>query len=159
VKGDRDIVTVWRIVDPRYADRAYSGDGAEKFGGRFNGRGRKLVYASGSLSLALLELLVQAGRRERLAGHRCIPAGLPRDHIEVVTASDLPAGWDGRPYGRASQDFGDAWIASGRSLALQVPSVVNPFESNVLVNPLHPDFGELRIGRAVPLPLDPRLRG
>ncbi|RML42433.1 hypothetical protein APX70_04607, partial [Pseudomonas syringae pv. maculicola] len=36
--------------------------------------------------------------------------------------------------------FGDAWLASGQSLALAVPSVIIPRESNYLLNVRHPEF-------------------
>ncbi|WP_155497227.1 RES family NAD+ phosphorylase, partial [Pseudomonas syringae group genomosp. 3] len=40
----------------------------------------------------------------------------------------------------ASASFGDAWLASGQSLALAVPSVIIPRESNYLLNVRHPEF-------------------
>ena len=51
-------VTVWRICAPKYADTAYSGEGARIHGGRWNSKGRSVVYASESISLAVLEQLV-----------------------------------------------------------------------------------------------------
>jgi RES domain-containing protein len=40
---------------------------------------------------------------------------------------------------------------------MEVPSVVNPTESNFLINPHHPDFGKIKLKSAVPLDWDPRL--
>ena len=51
--------TVWRLVTARFADTAFSGDGARLYGGRWNRKGVPLVYAAGSQSLAMLEMLVQ----------------------------------------------------------------------------------------------------
>jgi hypothetical protein len=48
----------WRIVKERHATTAFSGDGAAQAGGRWNSRGIRVVYASGSLALAALETLV-----------------------------------------------------------------------------------------------------
>ncbi|NBB87146.1 MAG: RES domain-containing protein, partial [Bacteroidetes bacterium] len=67
-------------------------------------------------------------------------------------------GWDDRPYGRASQAWGDTWIREQTSLALKVPSVVEPLESNYLINPGHPEVNRLDVGTPTPLSLDPRLR-
>ncbi|RME73410.1 MAG: RES domain-containing protein, partial [Verrucomicrobia bacterium] len=50
--------TVWRLVRERYADAAFSGEGAAKFGGRWNSRGIGLVYTSETRALAALETLV-----------------------------------------------------------------------------------------------------
>ncbi len=150
-------ITVWRIVDPRYAADAFSGAGAEQTGGRFNSPGRRIVYAAGSISLALLEMLVQANKRSRLSGHLCIPAAFDEGFIETAEKEDLPVDWDFRPYGYVSQVYGDDWIQGLRSLVLRVPSIVVPQEYNYLINPLHPDFGAVKIGAAFEAPFDPRL--
>ena len=91
-------MTIWRITDTRYLDDAFNGVGAEKYGGRFNSVGRKLLYCSGSISLALLEMPVQADKRSRLSGHSCIPVTLDDSLIEAVDRASLPSGWDARPY-------------------------------------------------------------
>ena len=47
----------WRIVQAHVADRAFSGEGARRYGGRWNSKGHAVVYTSGSISLAILEIL------------------------------------------------------------------------------------------------------
>lgn len=49
---------VWRICKKRHVDSALSGIGAEITGGRWNEKGHRAVYTSGSIALATLELLV-----------------------------------------------------------------------------------------------------
>jgi hypothetical protein len=44
---------LWRISKRKYADTAFSGEGARRVGGRWNSRGQGMVYTSGTLSLAL----------------------------------------------------------------------------------------------------------
>jgi RES domain-containing protein len=151
------LITVWRIVDPLYAGNAFSGIGAEAYGGRFNSKGRKVVYASGSLSLAMLEMLVQANKRSRLAGHLCISAAFDDSAVEILSRDHLPEGWDARPYTNVSQRIGDEWWDEKRSLVLRVPSVIVPQEHNYLIDPTHPNFGEVAIGEAFPIPFDSRL--
>jgi len=75
----------------------------------------------------------------------------------IAELPDLPSRWDSRPYTRDSQQHGDRWLDSAVSLAVRVPSVVVPLESNILINPLHRDAGLLEVGAPVPFPLDPRL--
>ncbi|MBI2497892.1 MAG: RES domain-containing protein, partial [Opitutae bacterium] len=41
--------------------------------------------------------------------------------------------------------------------ALRVPSVVVPGEFNYLLNPAHPDFKRVKIGKPEPFSFDPRL--
>ena len=55
------------------------------------------------------------------------------------TPDSLPVGWDADPSGRASIQFGSAWIRSMASALLRIPSVILPGKYNVLINPLHPD--------------------
>lgn len=151
------MVEIWRITAPEYVDSAYSGEGARLWGGRFNSPGRRVVYASGSLALATLEVLAGANDRRRLRGYLAVRATFDEQHLEITSASALPAGWDARPYTAASQSVGDAWLAEGRSLALRVPSVVVPSEWNVLLNPDHPAFDGVAVAPPTVAPFDARL--
>jgi hypothetical protein len=49
---------IWRLCRAPYAAEAFSGEGARRFGGRWNSRGVPMVYASTSLALAAIELFV-----------------------------------------------------------------------------------------------------
>lgn len=150
-------IRVWRITSREYAGRAFSGEGAEKYGGRFNSVGTPVVYTSGSLALATLEMLTKINSRSRLARRVCIPAVFETEQVVAYEAGDLPENWDARPYEAATQKRGDRWAASDESLVLRVPSVVVPREYNYLINPEHPDVGELEIGEPEPLEPDPRI--
>ncbi|CDG82191.1 RES family NAD+ phosphorylase [Janthinobacterium agaricidamnosum] len=50
-----------------------------------------------------------------------------------------PVGWDANPAGMTSVQAGEAWLKGKASALLVVPSVIVPEESNILINPLHPD--------------------
>ena len=154
-----DTVAAWRIVRSRHAASAFLGIGAQLMGGRFNSVGTPVVYAADSYALALLEVRVHVssfrGMRDRVA----LRVEIDDNLIERVTADDLPDDWQARPAARASQRWGDAWIASGRSAVLAVPSVVAPDHVNYLINPHHPAIARLRIGEARPIEIDPRLDG
>src|SRR5271156_2046783 len=52
------LVQFWRICRRRYAAEAVSGEGARRYGGRWNSRGVRVVYASTSLALAAVETFV-----------------------------------------------------------------------------------------------------
>ncbi|GAA0741043.1 RES family NAD+ phosphorylase [Ideonella azotifigens] len=52
--------------------------------------------------------------------------------------SALLANW--RDDQSISQRIGMAWLQSGASLALWVPSFVAPLEMNLLLNPAHPQY-------------------
>jgi RES domain-containing protein len=55
------------------------------------------------------------------------------------TPTSLPVGWDAEPAGRASIGFGTAWLRSGGSAVLVIPSAIVSEEYCVLVNPAHAD--------------------
>jgi RES domain-containing protein len=139
------MLTVWRLVTARYADTAFSGDGARLYGGRWNRPGVPMVYTSGTQSLAMLEMLVQDDplRARYMVIAASIPAGIA---IERLVQEDLPAGWREIAVRGQLQDLGTAWARSLSSAVLAVPSVVIPAESNYLLNPLHPAFSQIEIG-------------
>lgn len=48
---------------------------------------------------------------------------------------------------KALTAFGTEWARERGSAVLAVPSAVIPAETNYLLNPLHPDFRRIKIGR------------
>lgn len=148
---------VWRLVRVRHAIAAFSGEGAARFGGRWNSRGIRMVYASGSLSLAALETLVHLNPLMPLR-YVAIPVDFDVDQLEVLPEAALPKDWAARPPGFATQRLGDAWISRFSAVVWAVPSVIVPGERNYLLNPRHPEFSRLRIGTPESFAFDPRLR-
>jgi len=136
---------------------AFSGEGARLFGGRFNSEGLAAVYTSGSLSLSLLELLVQIEDRDYLTECVQIYADIPDHLIYEPDVKDFPKDWNTIPYGQAPQKFGDTWIKKGTFAAMKVPSVVVPVEFNFVINPDHRSFSDVKISKTKPVTLDPRL--
>jgi RES domain-containing protein len=150
-------IQAWRMTHPRYTDSALTGQGAMQYGGRFNSPGRALVYTSGSISLCMLEMLVQGNRAERLSPYICIGLQFDASLVEWRPAESLPAGWDELPYTSASQETGDEWLMLQRSAVLAVPSVVVHQEWNFLLNPDHPHFRIIERTGTVFTPFDRRL--
>ncbi len=154
----RPPLTVWRIVRRRRAASAFDGEGARLLGGRWNLPGTRLVYTSKSLALAALELLVHVAPDEAPDDLVAVSAELPAGaEVTARAATGLPAGWRDYPARESTQRLGTAWAEKNETLALAVPSAVVPSEWNVLINPLHPDFARLVLGRPQPFLLDPRL--
>jgi RES domain-containing protein len=152
------VPTIWRIVKPRYAARAFDGEGARLYGGRWNSPGVAMVYAAGSQSLAALELLVHMDRASLLSAYSLIPCEADADLLaRTIDRSTLPPDWRVSPPPQALAAIGDAWIRDCTSVALAVPSAVVPDEPIHLLNPAHPAFDGLRIGTAHAFELDARL--
>ncbi|MBX9735511.1 MAG: RES family NAD+ phosphorylase, partial [Phycisphaerales bacterium] len=117
------------------------------------------VYLSESLSLALLELLVHLDDESLLESYVAFEVHVPASLINRPATKDLPRHWSRSPIDRASQIYGDRFLTTGSpEVALALPSVVVRSEINYLVNPLHPQFAKLRIGKPQPIRIDRRLR-
>jgi RES domain-containing protein len=150
------MLTVWRLVTARYADSAFSGEGARRYGGRWNRKGVSIVYTAGSQSLAMLEMLVQdAPLRARYV---MIPAEIPVGlEIARLSLEGLPPDWRNPSGLEALRAIGTDWAAQRSTAVLAVPSAVLPAETNYLLNPRHPRFAEIVIGEPQELVTDLRL--
>jgi RES domain-containing protein len=149
-------VTAWRIVRTRYARTAFTGTGASSFGGRWNSPGVAVVYTAQSLSLAALEMLVHLDPEQLLESYRAIAVTFDEELARTLTREQLPRNWrSGRPPPRL-QSIGNEWVKNNTSTVLRVPSVIIPEESNFLLNPAHPDFHRLTIGKPRRFQFDPR---
>ena len=142
----------------RYARRAFDGEGARLYGGRWNHPGVAVVYCSATLSLAALEYLVHLEpdlAPQNLAAVAAeLPPGLAAESLEV---EGLPPDWRSYPAPERLKDLGTAWVRSRRTAVLFVPSSVIPEDGNVLLNPAHPDFPKIRQRKAQPFSFDPRM--
>lgn len=150
-------ITAWRITKRKFVDKAFTGEGAELVGGRWNSPGTRMVYLSSTISLAILEILVHLQKDQILSSYCVIPAQFDYDLIEQIELNDLPTDWAVYPASMHTQQMGNEWIKSMISPVLCVPSVIIPIEENYLINPRHPDFSLIKIGDPVQLPLDDRL--
>lgn len=149
--------SLWRVTKRAHAATAFDGKAAARLGGRWNSPGHPAVYASAAKSLALLEILVHLDVGTSLPRLVAFTFDVDDRLIERVRMNDLPRHWRTTHGLEATQRVGDDWLASGRLLALAVPSAIVPEEWNYLLNPLHVAFAKLKPGRAVPFLLDARL--
>ena len=101
-------------------------------------------------------MLAQVGSPERLVDFVYVNAEFDPALVTRLD-SPFPEGWNAIPPGPVSQSLGDRWLGDETSAVLEVPSVLVPFESNFLINPLHSDARSIAIGRVQPAPLDPRI--
>ena len=148
--------TIWRIVTARFADSAFSGEGARLFGGRWNRKGLPMIYTAESRSLALLEMMVQDDPLR--ARYLLIPAFVASSvSLRELDASELGEDWRALSARDRLQAIGNDWLQARETCILSVPSAVVPAERNFLINPLHPDFSKIVIGEAEALETDVRL--
>lgn len=150
------MLTVWRLVTARFSDTAFSGEGARLYGGRWNLKGVPVIYTSATQSLAMLEMLVQD--EPLRARYVMIPATLPKGmKVERIAPEQLPADWRSLAARQQLQALGSDWARRRSSAVLAVPSAVIPSETNYLLNPLHPSFSKVEIGKPQDFVTDLRL--
>ena len=150
----------WRLLKKKHAAEALSGEGARLGGGRWNYVGISVVYASETLSLAVLERFVHFTRRDMTIGKSLlsIPIEIPDSVTQIkVLLKDLKTGWDSSPPPDFTRDLGTRWVYEGKSAVLRVPSAVIQNEYNFVINPKHPDFSKITAGDARPFSLDDRV--
>ncbi|WP_067564316.1 RES family NAD+ phosphorylase [Halofilum ochraceum] len=138
---------VYRICRREHAqDR--TGEGARLAGGRWNHKGERALYYAEHPALCALEIMVHK---------RIDPDVAPTDF--VLATADVP----GDSIHRIEQmvhepaETGSRWLASDRSLLLDVPSVLLPCSRNIVINPAHPRMAEVSIEIVASVPFDTRL--
>lgn len=146
----------WRIVKVKYAATAFDGEGARRYGGRWNSPGARVVYTSSTLSLAALENLVHLTPPLSFK-YSVIQIEFDEALVETMTLANLPKGWTEEPPPPFTKAIGDLWVKEARSAVLELPSAIIQAETNYLLNPAHPDFVKLVIGNPAPFSFDQRL--
>lgn len=151
------MISVWRITKQKHARNSFSGDGARLYGGRWNSPGKLLVYTAESRALALAEILVHLESTAVLSRYVVFQVEIEESYIAHLDLPNLPRNWRAEPAPKRLQLLGDEWLGSGKSAVLRVPSAIVAGELNYLLNPLHPDFPNLRIGGPERFQIDKRL--
>ncbi len=151
----------WRVSKRRYASppaSAFDGEGARRRGGRWTPPGWRAAYASSSLALAALEYFVNLDSEDAPADLVSIRVNIPDGvRIERVSSPSLPPAWRRTPFPQELWAIGERWLISASSVCLLAPSAVVPEESNLLINPAHPDFNALQFSEPAEFSLDPRM--
>lgn len=154
------MLTAYRICKTKYAATWFDGEGAYRFGGRWNSRGTRLLYTAGSLSLAALEMLVHLNDEEILLAYSYATAEFNENLIlSVEDFRSLPENWSDSPPPLEIQRIGDEWAREQASVVLKVPTSILPVEFNYLINVQHPEFSKVKLGEPQTFNFDERLYG
>ena len=155
------MIFLWRIATdtPTYGADDLSGTGAARGGGRWNKVGTPALYTATSIALACVETLVHLGAGSLPLNRYLVRIDVADDVWARRTRLAPAVGWDAIPPGFVSIDAGQAWLVGGTAALLEVPSVVVPEESNIIVNPTHPDAGSLKATRLRKWTYDARFSG
>ncbi|MCF8258448.1 MAG: RES family NAD+ phosphorylase [Flavobacteriales bacterium] len=143
---------IYRITLARYSESLSASGRAA----RWNSKGRQVVYAAQSRSLACLENLVHRSGLALQQDFRTVVIKVPdAGHVKVLSDGELPDNWKSFMNLASCQSLGDDWLSKQESLLLRVPSVIIPQEFNYLLNPQHPDFERALIEAVEPFLFDP----
>jgi RES domain-containing protein len=151
-------LTVFRLGKHVHRAQLFSGQGGLYASGRWSRRSRPTVYTSATISLAVLEYTVNYCRRgwvpATVLGRANIPGSVS---VETVSPRDLPPKWSAADPPPQLQKIGGEWLERGESAVLKVPSAIVTEEWNYLLNPLHKDFGKLRLSTPAMFSFDRRV--
>lgn len=154
---------LYRIQKQQFVASLLSGEGARRYGGRWNPEGTPLIYTAASPELALLETLVHLDGTplQDLPPYVQVTLSLPAELIEAIPEATLPSDWNQQP---APDHIARLLLPRLRPdypfLGFAVPSTVLPGSPtrNVLLNPVNTLIGQVEIVNVRQLTFDGRLR-
>ena len=131
----------FRIAHYKYA-HSLSVSGFE---GRWNSKGKLVLYASENIATSLLENIIYRTGTGFNSDYKIMVIYHPEEHIEQIITSNLPQDWRSMESYDQLQKIGDSWYDEQRSLCLKVPSSILPDNYNVIFNTTHPEFKNVKL--------------
>lgn len=157
------MICVWRIGYCQSSEMQSrkilmsQGFGSTYFDGRWHFKnGRQVIYASSSRALCQLEKRVHSHGFD-IKNQILMRLEIPEEAI-IFNAKHqgLAEDWIDNEFGTRS--FGNKWLEENQSLGIWVPSIIEPMENIILINPMHPLFLEINlIVERAPFVFDSRL--
>ena len=137
------------MLKTAYAHDAASGAGADKFGGRWNSKGVPVIYTAESLALAMVEAGLDPDDIDLMRNFSKVSFTLDEALIGILSNDLLPDDWDSVPAAAGTKVLGDSWVKDQSSAVLSVPSVLSSEEHCYVLNPEHPDFKKITVGKVI----------
>ncbi|QYF92583.1 RES family NAD+ phosphorylase [Massilia sp. PAMC28688] len=146
----------WRIAQRKYAlDRACLG--TSMYGGRWNPIGMPALYCGSTIAISSLEKFVHIASGA-LPPQVLVAIDVPDDcALFEPDISALPMGWDAMPTSTSAQAFGGQWLSGLTHVGMRVPSAIVNEETNIVLNPQHPEFARVSLTEIRPFTFDPRM--
>lgn len=133
---------VYRITTAKWATEL-TGSG---YPARWNSRHVRVIYTAGNIALACLENLAHRSGEGLNANFRLVEIEIPNNmSFNSHSLNDLPEDWHTVHGYAICQKIGDEWVQKNETSVMHVPSSIIPNETNVLINPNHPDFHQISI--------------
>jgi RES domain-containing protein len=152
------LTAVYRLLRKPFSATPFDGEGSFRYGGRWSRPGTRVVYTAEHLSLAMIEYLVHVDADRPPIDMVVAKAEVPEEVSRIrIETRDLPAGWRSYPADEALAAIGDAFAREMRAAVLIVPSALAVTEHNWILNPVHPEFRNIRRHAVEPFDHDTRL--
>ena len=74
-------ITAWRLTSRKYAEEAFSGEGARLFGGRWNNAGLPVCYLADAPALCQLEVLANTRDYRQLENRMLFRVSFDETHL------------------------------------------------------------------------------
>lgn len=146
---------VWRISN--YID--LSGQGGLRASARWHNAGAPIVYTADSPASALVEMLVHLEFNDldhMPDSYQLLMIDVP-DGISILMLDENNLNPNWRTLEEVTRAAGDTWLMELNSALLSVPSAIIPHTRSYLINPAHPDTGQITILPHGRYPFDSRL--
>ena len=151
-----NILNAFRITHKKWSQKLV----ASGYAARWNSTGFNVIYSAESRSLACLENLVHRNGFGFDTDYCLLTIEISKSiKILEISEKSLPEGWNKKDE-RAHlicRIYGDNWIKNQESCILIVPSAIIANEKNILINPNHKDFNEIKLKSTEPFLFDKRL--
>lgn len=141
---------VYRCTLEAHVENTLMGEGAARYGGRWNSKGIPVIYTAESRIMAILELVIRQPIDKICSDYRVVPLEIP----DSVTTPKLPGRW--KEDERITRKIGDDLLRKGVFL-IQVPSALISNSYNYLINPLSPEIKKVKLLAIEPILMDQRL--
>jgi len=113
----------WRLVPLPQEIAAFDGEGARRYGGRWNSAGVPMVYASEHESLAVLEVRVHIA----MSGvYKSFSFDFDEGLMRTLPVQQLPKDWQREPPPVSLQRLGDQWVKAGTPIFPRLISTQPP---------------------------------
>ncbi len=142
---------VFRCALLKHVTTTLTGDGAARYGGRWNSKGVPVIYTAESRIMAVLELLIRQPIDKICADFRIVPI----EFTETFTQPRLPPDW--KENERTSRRVGDDALQNRNNLVIRVPSALLANSFNFLINPLSTKISQVKLHKEEPILMDERL--
>jgi RES domain-containing protein len=138
-------MSIWyRAAQTENIENVFSGSGGLYVAGRWNYKGRKAIYCSQSIALCTLEWLSHNGLSVSGYSYYRFSIEIPDELIIQLSLFDLPKEWNLTPAVHQTRNYAEKILFNeNKFIAMAVPSIIVPEESNLIINPSHHFFSAL----------------